>query len=180
MRKKTFRKYEITGVIVACILAPVFHFTYAWSGDSVAVGIFSAVNESVWEHTKIIYFPMLFYSIVEYFLVRPDFWRFFCAKAVSLGFASAAMIAFFYTYTGIFGTESLGVDIVCTFVWIILAFVISYRLYYSGYDMERYKALFVLLFCGQLAIQILFTPFAADIGLPLFMDSETGGFGFAA
>lgn len=175
-----FKKYEIIGAILVCILAPMFHFTYEWSGENFFVGIISAVNESVWEHTKIIYFPFLFYTIVEYFIVKPDFWRFFCAKTVSLAFISVVTMAFFYTYTGIFGAELLAVDIACTFVWVILAFVISYKLYYSAYQMERYKPLFLLLFFGQLAIQVLFTPFAAQIGLPLFMDSETGVFGFPA
>jgi len=177
---KQFKKWEIIGAIIVCILAPVFHFTYAWSGNNIFVGFISAVNESVWEHTKIIYFPMLFYTVAEYFILRPDWKRFFAAKAVSLGFASIVTIAFFYTYTGIFGTESLAVDIACTFVWIILAFTISYKLYYSDYDMERYMPLFLLLFFGQLSIELLFTPFAAQIGIPLFMDSETLTFGFPA
>ncbi len=177
--RKRFKKFEVIGIIIACVCAPLLHFTYEWSGGSFIAGLFSAVNESVWEHTKIIYFPILGYAIVEYFILKPDFKRFFAAKTVALAFASLVTISFFYTYTGIFGAELLAVDIACTFVWIILASVIATRLYYSDYRLERYFALFALLFFGQLGMEILFTPFAPGIGLPLFMDPESGVFGFA-
>ncbi len=170
------KKISIIGAITVSLLASLFHFLYAFSGDSFAVGLIAAVNESVWEHTKILYFPFLFFSIVEYFVLKPDFKRFFAAKAVALGFISAAMISFFYTYTGALGVESLAVDIIWTFVLAILAFVISYRLYNSGYRLERYFVLFCLLFFGQLAMEIFFTPYPPQV--PLFMDTESGLYGF--
>ncbi len=167
-KRKLHRRLEIIGAVVVCICAPVLHFAYEWSGGNFAVGLFAAVNESVWEHTKLIYFPMLVYAVVEYFILKPDFKRFFAAKTVALAFCSLAMIAFFYTYTGALGIESLALDIICTFVWTILGFVISYRLYYAHFRLERYFPLFCILFAAQLAAQILFTPFAP--GLPLFED----------
>ncbi len=171
------KKISIIGAVVVSLLASLFHFLYAFSGDNFAVGLISAVNESVWEHTKILYFPFLFFSIAEYFIVKPDFKRFFAAKAVALGFISTAMISFFYTYTGALGVESLAVDIIWTFVLAILAFVISYKLYNSSYRLERYLPLFCLLFFGQLAMEIFFTPFPPHI--PLFVDTESGLYGFA-
>ena len=69
------KRLEIIGAIIVCILAPVFHFLFEWSGDNTFVGIFAAVNESVWEHTKIVYFPFLFYSIAEYFILRDVYKR---------------------------------------------------------------------------------------------------------
>ncbi len=173
---KRFKKWEVVGAIAVSLLAMLFHFLFAFSGHNTAVGMISAVNESVWEHTKIIYFPFLFFSILEYLFLKPDWKRFFAAKTVSLAFSASVMIAFFYTYTGALGAESLIVDIICTFVWIFLAFLISYRLYFSAYRLERYIALFIILFVAQLLMELLFTPFAPHV--PLFMDSETGLFGF--
>ncbi len=174
--QQRFRKLEIIGAVVVSLCASLFHFTYAFSGNILVVGLISAVNESVWEHTKIVYFPFLFYSIIEYFILKPNFKRFFAAKAVSLAFITIVMISFFYTYTGMFGIESLAVDIAFTFILVILAFVISTKLYHSGYRLERYFPLFCILFFGQLAMQLLFTPFPPQI--PLFKDSVTGLFGF--
>jgi hypothetical protein len=36
------------------------------SGQSVIAAIFSAVNESIWEHMKLIYCPMLLFALIEF------------------------------------------------------------------------------------------------------------------
>lgn len=48
------------------ILGVLLHFTYEWSNDNPAVGLFSAVNESTWEHLKLIFFPMLLLTMMEF------------------------------------------------------------------------------------------------------------------
>ena len=175
-RDRHLLRYEIIGAIVVCILAPVFHFLFAWSGNNHFVGIFAAVNESVWEHTKIVYFPFLFYAIAEYFIVKPDFSRFFAAKTISMSLILLLMITFFYTYSGMFGIESLAVDIVFTFVLTILVFYISYRLYRSGRDFGSLFILIIVLFAAILVMELAFTAMPPHI--PLFQDSESGMFGF--
>lgn len=167
-KRKRYWRLEVIGAVIVCVCAPLLHFVYEWSGDNFFVGLFAATNESVWEHTKLIYFPMLVWAVIEYFILKPDFKRFLAAKAVALAFCSLVTIAFFYTYTGALGFESLILDIICTFVWTALGFVISYKLYHSHYRLRRYFPLFCMLFAGQLAVQILFTPFAPN--LPLFED----------
>lgn len=176
LENRTFPRYELIGAIIVCVLSPVFHFLFEWSGNNLFVGLFAAVNESVWEHTKIVYFPFLFYSIIEYFVVKPDFWRFFAAKTVSMSMILLLMITFFYTYSGMFGMESLIVDIIFTLVLIFIAFYISYRLYRSRRVMNFFPLLIIILFAAILAIELLFTVFPPHI--PLFQDSGTLSFGF--
>ena len=176
--KSLLRRYEIIGAIAVCILAPVFHFLFEWSGGNLFVGMLAAVNESVWEHTKIVYFPFLFYAIAEYFILKPDFQRFLIAKAASMGLILLLMITFFYTYSGMFGVESLIVDIIFTFVLTIIAFIVSYRIYTSERGYEQYFLLALLLFFAVLAMELFFTAFPPHI--PLFQDSVTGSFGFPA
>ena len=47
-------------VLVAAFLGTLNHFLYFLSGQSPIVALFCPVNESVWEHLKLLYFP--FYS----------------------------------------------------------------------------------------------------------------------
>lgn len=96
-KRKQHRWLEIIGAVIVCVCAPLLHFVYEWSGDNFLVGLFAATNESVWEHTKLIYFPMLVWAVVEYAVLKPDFKRFLAAKTVALAFCSLATIAFFYT-----------------------------------------------------------------------------------
>ena len=62
--RQRHKKLEILGAVIVCVLAPLMHFVYDWSGGNTVVGLLAATNESVWEHTKLIYFPMLIYSII--------------------------------------------------------------------------------------------------------------------
>lgn len=62
--------YTILGVIFTFLAGTLLHFTYEWSGNNFWVGLFSPVNESTWEHMKLLFFPMLFYSIASGILLR--------------------------------------------------------------------------------------------------------------
>lgn len=178
LEDRIFPRYELIGAIIVCILAPVFHFLFEWTGGNLFVGIFAAVNESVWEHTKIVYFPFLFYAIIEYFVVKPDFWRFFAAKTIAASLILLLMITFFYTYSGMFGTENLIVDIIFTFVLTFIAFYVSCRLYRSERVANFPPLPIIILFAAILIMELLFT--VLPPGIPLFQDSVTGGFGFPA
>ena len=70
-------KLEIIAIIVILILGTLLHFTYEWSGDNLFVGSFSAVNESVWEHLKLVFYPMLLMGIINYFLLKGHNQRYF-------------------------------------------------------------------------------------------------------
>ena len=72
---KKSKKYLVLAIIsflIISILGTLLHFTYETSNENVIVGIFSAVNESVWEHLKLIVIPMLIVSIYEYKFLKDN------------------------------------------------------------------------------------------------------------
>lgn len=60
---KCSKKYVWIGFFFCLILGSLSHFFYQWSGNTPAVGLFSPVNESAWEHMKLVFFPVLLYAI---------------------------------------------------------------------------------------------------------------------
>jgi len=56
LRKKILRR-ELAGAVFIILLGSMLHFTFELSGENPVVGVFSAVNESVWEHLKLAYWP---------------------------------------------------------------------------------------------------------------------------
>ena len=46
--------FLIIGAVFTIITGTLLHFVYEWSGESLFVGIFSPINESVWEHLKLL------------------------------------------------------------------------------------------------------------------------------
>ena len=115
-------------------------------------------------------------SIQKLCILKPDFQRFLIAKATSMGLILLLMVTFFYTYSGMFGAESLIVDIIFTFVLTIIAFMVSYKIYLSKRGSGQYFLPALILFFAVLAMELLFTAFPPHI--PLFQDSVTGVFGF--
>ena len=58
-------RWQLGGFLFVCAAGTALHFLYQWSGESVAAAPFAAVNESVWEHMKLLFWPMLLWAGAE-------------------------------------------------------------------------------------------------------------------
>ena len=57
------KHYMMIGMIFVFIIGSLAHFLYDWSDNHYLVGLFTPVNESIWEHMKLTAsIPILFYS----------------------------------------------------------------------------------------------------------------------
>ena len=64
---KQLKAYTIVGFFFVLILGTLFHFLYEWTNQCYIVGFFAPVSESVWEHMKLLFFPMLLYVSLPHF-----------------------------------------------------------------------------------------------------------------
>lgn len=109
--KRPLRKWELIGIAVIACLGALLHFAFEWSGELRPIAVFAAVNESVFEHLKLTYWPALFYAAVEYKFIRESTKNFIIGKTTGLYVMPAAIMALFYSYTIITGSENLIADI---------------------------------------------------------------------
>ena len=123
-----FKRCQIIGIIFTIGLGSLLHFTYEWSGNNPIVGIFSAVNESTWEHLKLLFMPMFFYGIYEYFIYGKDFKNFIPVRFLSILVGMLFIVITFYGYTFILGKNVLILDISIFFLGVIAAYFFSYKL----------------------------------------------------
>ena len=128
MNKTKIRNIQIVIIILSIIIGIILHFTYEWSGKNSFVGSFSAVNESTWEHLKLVFFPMLVLGIIEYFFVKKDVNNYMEAKTIGIFASICFIIIFFYTYTGILGTNFFVVDILTFIASVVIGEYIAYKL----------------------------------------------------
>ena len=77
--KRSVFLWQLMGFSVTSFVGTVLHFLYEWLGSATWIAPFSGVNESTWEHMKLLFWPMLLYAIVQsrFFKDRKDFW---CVK----------------------------------------------------------------------------------------------------
>ncbi len=167
--KVEIRNYQIISAVFVCILGTLLHFTYEFFGENIFVAAFSAVNESVWEHLKLLFFPMLLTTIIGYFYIGKNAPNFLCSKAFGIIVSMLFIIIFFYTYTGIIGKSIVLIDIASFFVAVILGEYLSYKLMISNFKCNNIIVTIILI--TMLTCFIVFTYFTPKIGI--FKDPVT-------
>ena len=155
---------EIIGLIFCLAMSFVFHFAYEWLNKTQAIAWLFATNESVWEHSKIIFYPYFIYSIIEFFILKPNIKVYLTAKSIPLILSIPVMITLFYTYSGIIGKNFLAIDIAIAVLIIIAKFIISYKILIKGY-FSKYWYLYISISIFILIFLIIYTYFPPHINL---------------
>lgn len=170
--------YEIVGTAFIILLGSAFHFTYELSGKSAIVGAFSAVNESVWEHLKLAFWPSLIWVLIEYFPLKKLTNNFLTAKTLGTYLMVIIIPIVFYTYTSIMGRSIFSIDITTFIVAVVAGQIISYRLLKKNH-LTRVADKVAIVMLAVLGIAfIIFTFYPPH--LPIFQDPINRGYGIAS
>lgn len=173
--KKYLMNWEIIGTIIIIIMGTLLHFTFEWFNYWRPIALISAVNESVWEHLKIGFWPALIFSIIEYVFVKKYANNFIIAKAACLTIIPIVIIVIFYSYTSIIGHNILTVDISTFIVAIALGQYISYKILTTK-QLPTFISIISLMVVILLIVAFsLFTYYT--IHLPIFRDMSKGKYG---
>jgi len=172
--KQSSRLWQIIGFAVAAIGGTILHFLYDWFGDAILIAPFSGVNESTWEHMKLLFWPMFVFAIVQYFFFRDrkDFW---CVKLTVILFGITLIPVIFYTYNGVIGPSPDQINIAIFFISAAAAYIYEVLLLKCGNLKCRSP---ISSFAGILIIALLFVIFTfktPEIGI--FRDPITGTYG---
>ena len=167
-------KIELIVTILELILGTLLHFIYEWSGNNAIIASFSAVNESVWEHLKLVFYPMLILGLIEYYFVKNIANNYIEAKAIGIFTAISFIVISFFTYTGIIGQNFLILDISSFMISVLIGEYIRYQVLKIPKSFELDKLAFIMLFI-LLIVFIIFTFYPPII--PLFEDPIYGTFG---
>ena len=152
--------------LAAAVLGTVGHFLYGWFPNALTA-LVCPVNESVWEHLKLLFFPPLFVFLVlslRTSLPRRRFWS-GALSGVLLG--PVLLTAAFYTLTAGFGVRARpAFDITLYYVCLAAAWLRALRLTVSGSAERQLGALVIA--CGVLGTAFVVFTFAAP-PLPIFI-----------
>ena len=107
--------WQIAGFVFTSIAGTLLHFLYKWSNQSTLVAPFSAVNESIWEHMKLLFVPMFVFALIERKFIGAQYKNFWCVKLIGILFGIIMIPVLYYTYTGISGVSKDWVNIIIFF-----------------------------------------------------------------
>ena len=172
--KGSIKRWQIIGLLVTSIVGTLLHFLYEWFGEAAWIAPFSGVNESTWEHMKLLFWSMFLFSIVQsfFFKDRKDFW-YVKLKGILRGLALIPII--FYTYNGAIGKSPSWFNIAIFFITTAIVYI------YETKEFNRNKMKFIspkLAIPLLSAIALLFVAFTFKTPeLEIFRDPVSGGYG---
>ena len=57
--------WQAAGFALVTFVGTILHFLYDWTGESILVAPFSGVNESTWEHMKLLFWPLFLFALIQ-------------------------------------------------------------------------------------------------------------------
>lgn len=160
----TLKNYTIKGIIFVLITGTISHFIYEWSGNNPILGFFFPVNESVWEHMKLCFFPTLLYSFYMNRQLESDYPCVTSSLLFGILFGTILIPVIFYTYSGILGYHSMVLDIATFIVSVLLTFLAVYKLTLSCAVADYQDILKILVLIFTVCF-FAFTYYPPDIGI---------------
>ncbi len=168
------RTLETAGMLFTLLFGNLLHFVYDWTGQAPWSAYIAAVNESTWEHMKLLAVPWLVWTLLTILVTRSAAAA--LPRAVGLLAGLLAIPAVFYTYTGILGRSIDVVNVLLFQAAVLLAWRVSAALQRrSALTAPVWQALGVVLHLAAAAAFVLWT--AAPPDLPLFVDPTNGSRG---
>lgn len=126
--KKTLYRWQSAGFIFVGIMGVLLHFLFDITGQSVIVAPFAAVNESVWEHIKILFFPMLVFAFIQGRFIGKEYGNFWCVKLAGTVLGVLLIPVLYYTIIGIFGAVPDWINILMFYVTAAIVYITETKL----------------------------------------------------
>lgn len=170
-------KDYLWSIPILFIVGSFFHFLYNLAGNSPIIGAFSAVNESVWEHQKMVLLPIIGWWTIIFLLKgsknKINRRKWFTGFIASLIVSILTIPFAFYFYSEAFGVHLLIVDAFILLLAIVVGQSIGVHIYKHSKGIPFYASIIIIALI--LLVFIVFTFHAPQ--LPWFKDSLTGQYG---
>ena len=174
--KQTSSLWQWAGFAAATFGGTILHFLYDWTGNSLWISPFSGVNESTWEHMKLLFFAMLFFSVVQVCVMGRNYPNLPAVRTVSVITGLLLIPILFYSYTGALGVRISWVNIAIFYVSALCAFLLDFSLLRKGRLSAPWQQVAGLAVLWALAFAFVWFTFR-PLPFPLWQDPVTGQFG---
>lgn len=173
--KRNISYWQLFGFLFTGISGVLLHFLYEWTNESKLSALISGVNESTWEHMKLLFFPMLAYTFIEGMFLKDGFKNFYCIKLRGTLLGIILIPSIFYTLNGVFGKTPDWMNITIFFISAAAAYVHEAKLFKKAplFCFGEGVSLYILLIWALLFTLFTFTP----PKLPIFRDPVTMTYG---
>ena len=175
MDKRAVALSEAAGCVVIYCAAVLLHYVYPLSKGAALSIVFGAVNESVWEHTKIFAAPYIGWALIQLCWLKVHFRQYVVAKVIGLYLMAGMIIGASYLLPVLTGKNIFWVDIAASLIAVITSQAASYRMETADNHLSEYFLPALMLLTLYYLMFFSFTIFPPK--MDLFRDPISGGFG---
>jgi len=172
--KKHLFLWQLAGVVFTVILGSLLHFLFSWT-QLPSLAPISAVNESTWEHMKLLFLPSFLFALIQFRFFRREFPNFWWVKLLGVCFGTLLIPILFYTVNGAFGKTPDWLNILFFFLSVILTYLLEFFLLKNDFLLFRAPFLAVIALFSIAFLFGIFTFYPPKF--PLFQDPVTGLYG---
>ena len=166
-------------ILPLSFVGSLLHFTFDWTGHNRLAAIFSAVNESYWEHIKIAIWPVVLLQIILFAAGGYQYPAFLPAATIALYSLPISMIGIVFLYKSITKRNILWLDIATFFVIIAVAQTL-FVLVVEQLDPSSVTVVFAVVFLGGLLVAFLRFTLRPPSEPDVFIDPITEKYGLHA
>ncbi len=166
--------WQAAGFALVTFGGTILHFLYDSTGGNILVSPFSGVNESTWEHMKLLFWPLFLFALVQrlFFKDQKNYW---CIKLAEILLGLMLIPVMFYTYNGAFGKSPDWLNIAISYISALLVFLFEWWAFKQNRLQCRHPWLTFAIICLTGVLFVVFTFMPPQI--PLFQDPLTGAYG---
>ena len=166
--------WQAAGFAAVTFGGTILHFLYDWTGGSILAAPFSGVNESTWEHMKLLFWPLFLFALIQrlFFKDQENYW---CVKLAEILLGLVLIPVLFYTYNGVFGKSSDWINIAIFYITAALIHLFEWWAFRRNWPPCKYPRLALAAICLIGVLFVVFTFMPPQI--PLFNDPVTGANG---
>lgn len=167
MLKNKLALYTFGGIVFVLLAGSLAHFVYEWSGENFIVGLFVPVNESTWEHMKLVFFPMMIYTVFATIKLSGEYACILPAHCIGNLLGTWLVAILFYSYSGILGFNVLALDLAVFVASVLIAFRTAYKFTLSNFcnKIHQVKILILVLMLLTILCFMVYSYKPLDIGL---------------
>lgn len=173
---KRLLKNQLIGFIFVSIAGSIGHFVFNWSGKTPIVGLFFSVNESPWEHLKLIFFPFLLFTVYTAIRFKKEKKNIIFANCFAVFLSMWSILSYYYTLTYASGNSTEFINISSFFIGVAVAFIVSYFLI-SNLKVSGATNVFALIILIITSFSFFLFTFKPPY-IPMFMDPQTMTYSF--
>lgn len=169
---KKITYWQTVCFLFLCVVGTLLHFLFPWSGGSWLAALIAPVNESIWEHLKLLLFPLAAFALAQSRWSGMDPKRVWAGKKKGLLTGLVLIPVLYYLVSGSLGASPEWFNIALFFLAAAAACRVDTRVLHRG-ETDTGGWVTVALIVCVFWVLTFFPP-----RIPLFQDPITGTWGY--